>query len=92
MPKLKPGSEIEISCDVQPGPFSEEKLVSFETADGTIRGFVRLSELKQKNGNEWFLRALVLKVKKDVIEVRVHGSFFTTNGLANIRRDMALAA
>ena len=92
MAALQPGTEIGIPCDVKPGPFSGEKLVSFETIDGPVTGFVEEQDLAKQDGHQWYVRAVVLNVGGDVVTVRVEGSFFNTNGLAHIRREMALAA
>lgn len=91
MAQLNPGDEVGIRCDVTNGPFSGEHLISFETVDGPVSGFVRESELKRE-GKDWFIRAVVLQQDGDIVEVRVRGSFFTTNGIATIPREMALAA
>jgi hypothetical protein len=37
-------------------------------------------------------RAVIQGIKNDVLEVRVKGSFFTTNGLASVPRRYAMAA
>jgi len=91
MPGIKVGDVIGIQCRVQPGPFSEERLVSFDTIDGPVSGFVRETNLKQVDG-QWRIRAVVQGIRDDVLEVRVKGSFFTTNGLANVERRFAIAA
>ena len=92
MKGLKVGRNIRVPCTVQPGPFSEERLVSFDTVDGPVTGFVREEDVKQLGGDQWFIKATVLSFDKDIVEVRVDGSFFTTNGIATISRGMALAA
>ncbi len=52
-----------------------------------------MDELRQNEDERtWSIRAVVLKVEQNGVEVRVRGSFFTTNGLATISKDMALAA
>jgi hypothetical protein len=91
MDQIKPGDEIGIHCDVTKGPFSGEHLISFDTIDGPVSGFVRENELR-KEEKDWFVRAVVLRLDGDVVEVLVQGSFFTTNGIATIPREMALAA
>lgn len=91
MPGIRVGDVIGIECRVQPGPFSEERLVSFDTIDGPVSGFVREANLKQVEG-KWLIRAIVQGIRDDVLEVRVKGSFFTTNGLANVERRFAMAA
>ena len=88
---LLKGSIIGVPCQVKPGPFSEELLISLETIDGPISGFTQGSELKRQ-GEQWFVRAIVEAVEKDAITVRIYGSFFTTNGIATISPETALAA
>jgi hypothetical protein len=91
MPGIKVGDVIGVQCRVQPGPFSEERLVSFDTVDGPVSGFVREVNLKEVE-SQWFIRAVVQGIRDDILEVRVKGSFFTTNGLANVERRFAMAA
>jgi hypothetical protein len=52
---LKVGDFIGVKCEVLPGPFSEEALVTIETTDGAISGFVRESELRQGASNGKFV-------------------------------------
>jgi hypothetical protein len=88
---LEVGQEVWIRCKVQPGPFSEEPLVTVETVNGPVTGFVATDELKAKDGVE-LVRGIVRDLAKDHVEVWIRGSFFTTNGLANVRRELAMAA
>jgi hypothetical protein len=85
------GDFIGVQCDVQPGPFSEERLVTIETMDGKISGFVRQSELRQLD-DRWQVRGKVRDIRLDSIDVWIFGSFFTTNGLASVPRHIAMAA
>jgi len=89
--KLGEGSLIAVRCEVKPGPFSEDRLISFETVDGPVSGFVRENELREESG-QWYVRAVVQSIEADLITVWIRGSFFTTNGIATIPADMALAA
>ena len=91
MTGMKVGDIIGVECRIQPGPFSGECLVSFDTVDGPISGFVREADLK-KIDRQWYIRAVILGIRDDVLEVRVKGSFFTTNGLAHVERRFAMAA
>jgi hypothetical protein len=88
---FEPGTEIGIPCEVQRGPFSGEQLITLNTAHGPMTGFVKDSELKQRD-NIWLVRGTVRADKGDTIEVWIQGSFFTTNGLANVPRQSAMAA
>lgn len=89
MPKFTPGESILIRCEVQRGAFPHEMLVTFETADGPISGFVRSDSVKNIQDHEGFIPAIVKSVTADTVAVVVRGSFFTTTGLAYLKRDWA---
>lgn len=80
------GQTVQIRCEVQPGPFPTEMLVTFQAMDGPISGFVQLDKIKRIIGGEGYLDAVVKEVSSDTITVVVEGSFFTTNGLAHFNR------
>jgi hypothetical protein len=88
---FKVGDFIGIKCEVQPGPFSDEHLVTVETVDGAISGFVHESELRHE-GDKWQVRGKVRRVSPDAIEVWILGSFFTTNGIASVPPHLAMTA
>ena len=89
--KMKTGDMIEIRCEVQQGPFSDERLITFDTLDGPVTGFVNEEYLHEKPDG-WRVRAKFLSAEGESVKVRVRGSFLTTNGLATIPRATALAA
>ena len=41
MSGMNVGDVIGIQCDIRPGPFSGERMITFDTVDGPISGFVR---------------------------------------------------
>ena len=92
MVQFSPGQTIKIPCKVSPGPFSEEPLVTFETVNGEVTGFVSEDDVSADNQGNSFLRGIVHAVHADIIDVRVRGSFFTTNGLAAVHQTMVAAA
>lgn len=77
----KKGDIIGIPCDVAPGPFSDEKLISFDTRDGLVSGFVGVDELREDSGT-WFVRGVIVSTESDTATVRVRGEFSNTSGLA----------
>lgn len=91
MAAMKIGDTIGVQCSVQPGPFTGERLVSFDTVDGPISGFVKDEDLTEIK-SQWYVRAVIQSINDDVLGVRVWGSFFTTNGLASVPRHLAMAA
>jgi len=92
MMPLSIGQEASILCKVQPGPFSDEPLVTIESLDGPVSGFVNTQELVEGPDGETRVRGVVRRLDANVVEVWIRGSFFTTNGLAHVPREMALAA
>lgn len=82
----KVGEIILVPVRAEKGPFSEECLISFDSIDGPISGFIRSDQVEKKDGRS-FIQARVLKVEPKAITVQLHGSFFTTTGLAHIDRD-----
>ncbi|MDE2227577.1 MAG: hypothetical protein KGM97_09295 [Alphaproteobacteria bacterium] len=89
MASFAAGDSVQIPCEVQVGAFPTECLITFETLEGRVSGFVRREALRDISGSKGFLPATVVDVKKDTITVRVQGSFFTTTGLAYLKRDWA---
>lgn len=79
------GDTILVPVKTGSGPFSGERLITFETLDGPISGFIQSDQVVTREGKS-LIRALVLEVAVDRITVRLHGSFFTTTGLAHIDR------
>lgn len=92
--KLKKGQRVQVHCIIQPGPFTHERVVTIQSCDGPVSGFVRVEFLKETPGND---RGLIIgefvKVETDRIWVRLPGSFFTTNGVTTVsEQELKLAA
>ena len=85
------GDFVGVRCEVQQGPFDDEKMITVETVDGVIAGFVRSHELRQTE-QFWEVRGKVQEINGETIKVLIYGNFFTTNGIASISRDIAKAA
>jgi hypothetical protein len=47
MPGVTVGQEIWIRCTIQPGPFSDENLVTIESVNGPVSGFIMADELRE---------------------------------------------
>src|ERR1700730_1087420 len=87
MARFIPGQPILIPCDVEPGAFASEFLVTFETVEGPVSGFVREDNLQRSGveGGATYIFATVKAVSEDTLTVVVRGSFFTTTGLAHLK-------
>ena len=92
MPNLSVGQQAWIRCKVQPGPFSDEPLITVESVDGPVSGFISEQELRHGPDGDSRVRGVVRNIEGDLIEVWIKGSFFTTNGLTHVPREMAMAA
>lgn len=80
---ISPGDAIFVPISVENGAFPKESLITIETINGPVSGFIRSDEIEMKHGNP-FVKAVVLEVSDEAITVRLKGSFFTTTGLAYI--------
>jgi len=89
MTKIETGSMIGIPCEVSEGAFEGEMLVDFETMDGRISGFTSPENIKEIDAKT-FIKAKVVSVESDHFVVMVRGSFFSTNGLANVELNQPL--
>ena len=89
MAAFKKGNMVKILCEVQPGAFPGEKLVTIKTEKGEISGFVK-SNLVIVTKDNSYVGGQVIEVTSDHIKVRFPGSFFTTaSGLATASRAWA---
>ena len=89
MTPTKVGDLIGILCQVGDGPFEGEISVEFETMDGKVSGFT-IQENVREVDSRMYIKAEVVSVEPDHLVVMVEGSFFSTNGLANVGLDQSL--
>jgi hypothetical protein len=83
------GQTVHIPCELQPGPFPTEYLVTFEAVEGPVSGFVRAQDVSRNAGGKAYISALVKEISADTLTVIVKGSFFTTTGLAHLNSGWA---
>jgi len=89
MARFTPNQSVLIKCEIQAGPFPNECLITFETVDGPVSGFVRRDNVRLLSEGEGYVNAVVKEVSTETVTVVVDGSFFTTNGLAYLNRAWA---
>ncbi len=92
MSQLEIGQMVKIQCDIQPGPFADERLVTVETIQGPISGFADSASLVDIQGESGYILGRIVSFGPDSVTVHLYGSFFTTNGLADLSSDRPLAA
>jgi environmental stress-induced protein Ves len=81
MPKFEPGEAVAVSADMQPGAFPGEYLVTVPTVGGPVSGFVRDQDIVDANKT---IQAVVRESTASGLSVQLSGSYFTTNGLAEL--------
>lgn len=89
MTSLAVGQTVQVPCEVQRGAFPTEMLVTVETSEGPISGFVRAENVVGVKGHDGFIVATVRDISSDIVTVVLSGSFFTTTGIAYLNRDWA---
>lgn len=75
---FKEGDLVGVPCSIQLGPFPHEKLITVETPQGLLSGFVQETELAQKDDKRGLVKGRVMHIGRDSVTVRLFGSFFTT--------------
>lgn len=86
MKAINKGDTIFIPVEVSNGPFIGECLINFQTLEGSVSGFISESQVIRRDSIR-LIEAKVLDVDSDRISIRLHGSFFTTTGLAHISHE-----
>jgi hypothetical protein len=88
IPTFQIGDLVAIPCTLQNGPFPDEKLVTVESAEGPISGFVKLHNLQVEDDEKGRVRGLIVSLTEDTMRVQLYGSFFTTAlGMAWVPND-----
>jgi hypothetical protein len=82
---LRKGQQVSVRCDIAPGPFSHERLITVQSCSGPVSGFVRVQCLDEQPGSKTgFIHGVIVSVARDHVVVRLPGSFFTTNGVTSV--------
>jgi hypothetical protein len=90
MHNFKPGQEVNVPCNIQPGAFADERLITIHTDKGDISGFVKIAHLTDPHSTAGYVRGRVIEVGGDAVKVRLPGSFFTTAlGVASVSASWA---
>ncbi len=78
------GQTVGVLCAVTPGPFSDEPIVTFDTVDVPISGFIDEDELRTEADGRTYVRCIIKEITPSEVTVWIRGAFFTTNGLASM--------
>ena len=83
MGKVNKGDTLFIPVNAGNGAFVGECLITIDTIEGPISGFINSDQVINRDGHR-VVPARVLEIDSDRLTIRLHGSFFTTTGLAHI--------
>ena len=83
---MKSGGEVRIPCTTSQGAFEDERLITIETMEGPIAGFIDADEVKTADNGDTYVCGVVQGVEDERIVIRLRGSFFTTTGIAYFSR------
>ena len=88
MPEFKQGDAVAVPASVQQGAFPGEYLVEVPARSGPISGFVRERDFVELRKT---IQGIVRESTSSSLSVKLSGSYFTTNGLAEFAPDWAKA-
>ena len=92
MRRFARGQRVLVPCDVQPGPFATEKLITIRSGTDVTSGFVQNDFLvwpPTQDADHALLVGVVERSNADEVVVRLPGSFFTTNGITALPKAWA---
>ena len=84
------GDLVGVPCTIQAGPFHDELLVTVDTDEGQISGFVKRVNLQidPENSERGSVKGIVVDTTSESSTVKLFGSFFTTaQGIALVHRN-----
>ena len=86
MAKFAPGEVVAVPVTAQQGAFPGEHLVTIPTSSGAVSGFARERDFVEPGKA---IRAVVRESSPLLLTVQLSGSYFTTNGFAELPADWA---
>ncbi len=79
---------IGVPCEIGPGCFPHERMISVETESGNLLGFVKRTDLETSDEERGYIRGSVVDTSSDSLTVRLFGEFFNSAmGIVSVRRD-----
>jgi hypothetical protein len=83
------GDLVGVPCSIQPGAFANERLITVDSVEGPLSGFVQNRYIHSpEGGGQGLVKSAVIEVLGDSLIIRMFGSFFTTAmGLARVRHE-----
>ena len=90
--ELTEGVKVRVICSKSPGAFLNEYLISIDTADGPISGFIDADAVGVTESGANYILGIVHEIEGERVVIGLPGSFFTTTGIAHFSRQMLESA
>lgn len=84
--EIREGVQVQVPCSISRGAFLNEYLITIETSDGLISGFIDADSVNKDNDDSAYICGVVHEVRGDTVVIGLPGSFFTTTGIAHFSR------
>ena len=78
MLKLAEGNKITVKCSIQPGAFSNERLITIKTDNSDLSGFIDIKHLKIHSDTSGSITGKIISVNPDSVTIQLPASFFTS--------------
>ena len=82
------GVKVRVFCSKSPGAFLNEYLISIDTQDGPISGFIDAEAVEETKNGANYVWGVVHKIEEESVVIDLPGSFFTTTGIAHFSRQI----
>ena len=86
--EITEGVKVRVFCTKGPGAFLNEYLISIDTADGIISGFIDADAVEETDAGANYVWGTVHKIDGEKVVIGLPGSFFTTTGIAHFSRQI----
>lgn len=86
--EIEEGVRVRVYCSKSRGAFLNEYLISIDTQDGPISGFIDAEAVEEAESGANYIWGIVHKIEGERVVISLPGSFFTTTGIAHFSRQM----
>jgi len=78
MSGLTVGKKVKIPCNIQPGAFSSERLITIETDETIFSGFINIEHLEEETESRGYVVGTIMSVDPEYYTIKTPASLFTS--------------
>ena len=90
--EIREGVQVQVPCSISRGAFLNEYLITIDTSDGPISGFIDADFVNKSGDDSAYICGVVHEIRGDTVIISLPGSFFTTTGIAHFSRKVLESA